>query len=128
MQNFNYNNGFNNMQGCGGYNYIQPQQPRFWSLVLVDSIDEVNRYIVQPNQVVYLKIRNSNFIFEKTANNQGEYSINQYGKIEQKQEKQEFVSMDIFNRFNESLEQRINKLSSDLENVLKQKKEVNLNE
>lgn len=107
---------------------MQMAQPKFWSLVLVDNFDEVNRYIVQPNQVIYLKVRNTNCIYEKSANNQGEYTLNEYGKIEpvqqqtQKQEKVEYVPMATFNQFGQGLEQRINKLSQDLEKVLKGQK------
>lgn len=108
----------------------QPQtqmQMNYMPLVLVDNIDEVKRYIVQPNQVVYLKIRNSNVIYEKSANNQGEYAINEYSKIDNNsnngnqiinQEKidlSQYITKSDFEAFKGSLEERMNNLSSKIE-------------
>ena len=64
---------------------VQPQQPmqqqiqqQFIQMFFVGSEDDVKKYIVMPNQMVYLKDINSNILYEKKANNIGEYSIKKY--------------------------------------------------
>lgn len=60
---------------------IQPQQQiqqQFIQMYFVGGEDEAKRYIVMPNQIVYLKDINSNIIYEKKANNIGEYALKKY--------------------------------------------------
>ena len=58
---------------------IQQQiQQQFIQMYFVGGEDEAKRYIVMPNQIVYLKDINSNIIYEKKANNIGEYALKKY--------------------------------------------------
>ena len=60
---------------------IQPQQQiqqQFIQMYFVGGEEEAKRYIVMPNQIVYLKDINSNIIYEKKANNIGEYALKKY--------------------------------------------------
>lgn len=105
----------------------QPQQqvvqPNYLPLTLVDNVEEVKSYIVQPNQVVYLKIRNSNSIYEKSANNQGEYSINEYGKIDnskpKEEKKVEYATKDMLTALQDDFEEKLDNLSIELKKALK---------
>lgn len=64
---------------------VQPQQQiqqqiqqQFIQMYFVGGEEEAKRYIVMPNQIVYLKDINSNIIYEKKANNIGEYALKKY--------------------------------------------------
>lgn len=106
-----YQNPYANYPYSGFNNYPQQQyqQPMVNQIpfTIVDNINDVRSYLVQPNQVVYIKLRNANVIYEKSANSQGEYSLNEYIKAEPKEEpKVEYVSMESF----KALEDRLAKL------------------
>lgn len=103
---YNYNNSYGNTPygnynfGNSGYqqpNYTQYQpnqtmynqyqtpqmqqvnpQTNYLSLTFVNGIEGAKAFIVNPNQVIYLKDSDSNLIFEKKADAQGKYTLNAF--------------------------------------------------
>ena len=88
----NYNNPYNNpyYNPYQQYPYTQgntqqfqmPQQPQaqvqqtnYLPLTFVNGIEGAKAFIVNPNQVIYLKDSDSNLLFEKKADSQGKYTI-----------------------------------------------------
>lgn len=58
------------------YQQPQVQQPIMFPLILLSNIEEVQRYVVGLNQVVYLKASNlPDIIFEKKTDNTGKTSL-----------------------------------------------------
>ena len=53
----------------------QPQQTNYLPLTFVNGIEGAKAFIVNPNQVIYLKDSDSNLLFEKKADAQGKYTI-----------------------------------------------------
>lgn len=100
---------------------VQQVQNNYLPLTLVETLDDVKTYLVQPNQVVYLKLRNNNTIFEKSANNQGEYTINEYRKFDNSTPKEnvEYAYAKDLTALETTFNERLNKLSTQLENLSK---------
>lgn len=88
----NYNNPYNNpyYNPYQQYPYTQgnaqqfqmPQQPQaqvqqtnYLPLTFVNGIEGAKAFIVNPNQIIYLKDSDSNLLFEKKADSQGKYTI-----------------------------------------------------
>ena len=96
------------------YSFNQPQQMiNNKDFDYVNGIEEAKNYILNPNQLIYLKDKQSNLIFVKKADEQGRYILNAYELREVNQNKEtEYVKKsDLL-----TLEEKINKLSALLEN------------
>lgn len=94
------------------YNYPQ-QMGSNKDFDYVNGIEEAKNYILSPNQLIFLKDKQSNLIFEKKADEQGRYVLKAYELKEVNQSKEgEFVKKsDLL-----TLEEKINRLSALLEN------------
>ena len=60
------------------YSQQQPIQQNYLPLTFVNGIEGAKAFIVNPNQVVYLKDSDSDILFEKKADNQGKYTLSAY--------------------------------------------------
>lgn len=123
----NYNNGYNQFQ------QQQPQQQNYMNLLVVNGYEDVEKYIVMANQTVNFYDNKNGYIFVKSADGIGKYTIksfklnevdiNNIGKNNEKVN--EYAKMADFNVLNE----KVNTLSSQIENLLKTpKKEDKINE
>ena len=78
-QQYPYTQGNNNMQYQQAYQQpqvqMQQQQTNYLPLTFVNGIEGAKAFIVNPNQVIYLKDSDSNLLFEKKADSQGKYTI-----------------------------------------------------
>ena len=53
----------------------QPTQQNYLPLTFVSGIEGAKAFIVNPNQVIYLKDSDSDVLFEKKADSQGKYTL-----------------------------------------------------
>ena len=78
------NYSYGNYGNYNNYGYYQPQQQTqqpqtiYYSLTYVNGIEGAKAFIVQPNQIVYLKDSDSDVLFEKKADQQGRLSLTAY--------------------------------------------------
>lgn len=115
---------YNNNNNMGAYQ--QPPQSQqispytFLPLTFVNNVDDVNRFVVPLNQSVYLRDSNSNTLYIKSTNTQGQTSIEQFKLVrfneENSQQGNEYVTKQDFNALNnafielrKSIEDFINK-------------------
>lgn len=56
----------------------QPTQQSYLPLTFVNGVEGAKAFIVNPNQVVFLKDSDSDILFEKKADAQGKYSLTAY--------------------------------------------------
>lgn len=128
--NYNYNY---NQYGQYPYNYTQYQQPQpqmqmqqpqtqYIPLTFVSGIEGAKAFIVAPNQTVYLRDSDTETLFIKTADNQGRYTLKTYnltptdGAV--KQNNVEFVTTSELNALKHDFEERMNKMSLELEKLI----------
>ena len=91
------------------YNY-QYQQPNFQQPIqrnmfaLINGIEDVRTFIVQPNQSVYLLDTSSNHFYIKKADMNGRYVIEEYLLVKAEQEKDDYVKKSDFNALQTQIE------------------------
>lgn len=111
-----YNNVPNNNYMSKGMSNVNQQNAYFGNTKefdYVNGVEEAKNYILSPNQLVYLKDKQSNLIFEKKADEQGRYVLKAYELKEVNQSKDnDYVTKSDFT----ALEEKINKLAALLEN------------
>ena len=66
------------------YQNNQPTQQSILPLTFVNSIDEVNRYIVPINQSIYFRLNNANKIYLKSTDIKGVSTIEEFDLISSK--------------------------------------------
>ena len=122
--NYNYN-----QFGQYPYNYNQyqyqpqqmQQQTQYIPLTFVSGIEGAKAFIVTPNQTVYLRDSDSDMIFIKTADTQGRYTLKTYNLIPTEEVKKnynnEFASVEALNALRNDFEERLKKLSEELEKL-----------
>lgn len=162
--NYNYNNynnpyaygqpnyakyGQQNQQMYGGYSQPQPQvqqpmsqQPmalaNYLPLTFVSGIEGAKAFIVQPNQIFYLKDSDSNLLFEKRADELGKYTLNvfelkqveidQVGKkidstpiktenFVDKNELDKYMTLDEFSKYEVKMDNALDRISRQLDKI-----------
>lgn len=128
--NYNYNY---NQYAQYPYNYTQYQQPQpqiqmqqpqtqYIPLTFVSGIEGAKAFIVAPNQTVYLRDSDTETLFIKTADAQGRYTLKTYnltptdGTV--KPSNIEFATIEALNAVKHDFEERLNKLSIELEKAI----------
>lgn len=133
--NYNYNY---NQYGQYPYNYTQYQQPQpqmqiqqpqqmqqqtqYIPLTFVSGIEGAKAFIVAPNQTVYLRDSDTETLFIKTADNQGRYTLKTYNLTPTdgvtKPSNVEFATMEALNAVKRDFEERMNKISLEMEKII----------
>lgn len=114
-------------------NYQQPQQnSNYITFIVVSSKEEVDKYIVNPNQTVNLYDNVNGIIYTKSADNLGKYStrifqLNELNKNNTNENK-DFASKNDLISLEKTFDEKLNNLSAKFENLLKGEKESGLNE
>lgn len=135
---YSYNPFLNfNYQQPNNYNsYQQPQAPQtpqqnYHPLTFVNGIEGAKSFIVNPNQVVYLKDSDSDLFFEKRADAQGKYTLTAFHLIPVNNENKAKNNIDLsnyatkndLNLLSSDFNDRIKKLSEQLELLANKKEE-----
>jgi hypothetical protein len=97
------------------YQYQQPsyQQPMQRNMfALINGIEDVRTFIVQPNQIVYLLDTTSNHFYIKKADMSGRYVIEEYLLVKAEQEQNDYVKKSDF----QALQAQIETLTRAFEN------------
>ena len=117
----------------------QPTQQSYLPLTFVNGIEGAKAFIVNPNQVIYLKDSDSDVLFEKKADNQGKYTLIAY-KLTQidmnnigkesvvvptiktdnfltKEDIKDFITNNELENFSKTIEGKIGQLSSKIEKL-----------
>ena len=123
--NYNYNQfgqyPYNYTQQPAYQQYQQPQQTQYIPLTFVSGIEGAKAFIVGPNQTVYLRDSDSDMIFIKNADSQGRYTLKTYNLIPTDEVKKtnqiEFASLESLNALKKDFEERLKKLSEELEKL-----------
>ena len=124
----------------------QPTQQSYLPLTFVSGIEGAKAFIVNPNQVVYLKDSDSDVLFEKKADSQGKYTliafkltqldINNIGKQNinvqpiqtenflTKEDIKDFITNNELENFGKTIEGKIGQLSSKIEKLLRSNSNV----
>lgn len=141
--NYNYNNPYNqysynayqntNMQpqqNYGMYQQPQYQQPNHTIFVLVNDYSEVERYIVGANQTINFYDGKNGYVFSKSADGMGKYTIRAFKLDEidirnigkdnnQNKETKDYITRNDLNALQSDFEQKLNNLSSQVEKLSK---------
>lgn len=134
---YSYNPYLNfNYQQPNNYNaYQQPQsiqQQNYHPLTFVNGIEGAKSFIVNPNQVVYLKDSDSDLFFEKRADAQGKYTLTAFHLVPINNENQDkgknidlsnYATKNDLNSMSNKLNEKINELNNQLEMLLNKKEE-----
>ena len=122
------------------YNQQQTQvQQNYLPLTFVNGIEGAKAFIVNPNQVIYLKDSDSDVLFEKKADSQGKYTllaykltqvdINNIGKTNvvvpqiktdnflTKEDIKDFITNSELDNFSKTIEGKLGQLSSKIEKL-----------
>lgn len=110
-------------------NYYYPYQQNYYTqqnqyipLTFVSGIEGAKAFILAPNQTVYLRDSETETLFIKTADSQGRYTLKTYvlTPIEEatKPTKENYATIDALNGVRNDFEQRLNKISSELEKLI----------
>lgn len=75
-------------------NYQQPLQRTMFAMI--NGIEDVRTFIVQPNQTVYLLDTTSNHFYIKKADMSGRYAIEDYLLVKAEQENNDYVKKSDF--------------------------------
>lgn len=97
------------------YQYQQPsyQQPMQRNMFeLINGIEDVRTFIVQPNQIVYLLDTTLNHFYIKKADMSGRYVIEEYLLVKAEQEQNDYVKKSDF----QALQAQIETLTRAFEN------------
>ena len=133
----------NNMQPQQNYVYQQPQyqqnqmqQPNHTIFVLVNDYNEVERYIVGANQTINFYDSKNGYVFSKSADGMGKYSIRAFkleeidikdiGKVKV-QDTKDYITRSDLNALQNDFEQKLNNLSSQVEKLSKTPYKSNYN-
>lgn len=125
-----YYNPYQNQYSNPYQQYQQYQQPMYQSqpqvvyhpLTFVSGIEGAKAFIVAPNQTVYLRDSDTETLFIKTADAQGIYTLKTYnltptdGTV--KPSNIEFATIEALNAVKHDFEERLNKLSIELEKAI----------
>ena len=149
--NYNYNNPYNqysynayqnnNMQpqqNYGMYQQPQYQQPNHTIFVLVNDYSEVERYIVGANQTINFYDGKNGYVFSKSADGLGKYTIRAFKLDEidirnigkdnnQNKETKDYITRNDLNALQSDFEQKLNNLSSQVEKLSKTPYKSNYN-
>lgn len=149
--NYNYNNPYNqysynayqntNMQpqqNYGMYQQPQYQQPNHTIFVLVNDYNEVERYIVGANQTINFYDGKNGYVFSKSADGMGKYTIRAFKLDEidirnigkdnnQNKETKDYITRNDLNALQNDFEQKLNILSSQVEKLSKTPYKSNYN-
>ena len=149
--NYNYNNPYNqysynayqntNMQpqqNYGMYQQPQYQQPNHTIFVLVNDYSEVERYIVGANQTINFYDGKNGYVFSKSADGIGKYTIRAFKLDEidirnigkdnnQNKETKDYITRNDLNALQNDFEQKLNNLSSQVEKLSKTPYKSNYN-
>ena len=153
--NYNYNNPYNqysynayqntNMQPQQNYVYQQPQyqqnqmqQPNHTMFILVNDYSEVERYIVGANQTINFYDGKNGYVFSKSADGIGKYTIRAFKLDEidiknigkdnnQNKETKDYITRNDLNALQSDFEQKLNNLSSQVEKLSKTPYKSNYN-
>lgn len=128
----------NNYQGQGQQpqmNNVISNQPTYMPLTFVNSIEEVNKFIVSPNTSVYLRSNNDNLLYIKSCDSTGKYNLQTYELVKanemaknssiesQKQKSNDFICKDDLKAIEDKLEQKISKLQGRIDKLSAKKEE-----
>ena len=117
----------------------QPMQQNYLPLTFVNGIEGAKAFIVNANQVIYLKDSDSDVLFEKKADNQGKYTLTAY-KLTQidinnigkqnvnvqpiqtenfltKEDIKEFITNSELENFSKTIDGKLGQLSSKIEKL-----------
>lgn len=149
--NYNYNNPYNqysynayqntNMQpqqNYGMYQQPQYQQPNHTIFVLVNDYSEVERYIVGANQTINFYDGKNGYVFSKSADGMGKYTIRAFKLDEidiknigkdnnQNKENKDYITRNDLNALQNDFEQKLSILSSQVEKLSKTPYKSNYN-
>ena len=102
------------------------QQTQYIPLTFVSGIEGAKAFIVAPNQTVYLRDSDTETLFIKTADAQGRYTLKTYNLTPTdgttKQNNVEFATVSELNAIKQDFEERMNKMSLELEKLIGGKK------
>lgn len=132
MQNYNNNyNNYNNYNPYNPYGYAysnQMQQPNHTIFILVNDYNEVERYIVGANQTINFYDGKNGYVFSKSADGMGKYSIRAFkldeidirdiGKVKV-QDTKDYITRSDLNVLQNDFNSRLNELSIQVEKLSK---------
>ena len=119
--------------------YQQAPQTSYLPLTFINGIEGAKAFIVQPNQVIYLKDSDSNLLFEKRADAQGKYSliafelkeiqINEIGKkndsssikaenLAEKKELENYLTLEEFSKYEIKMNNALDRLTRQIDLVV----------
>lgn len=129
----NYNNNYNNNYNPYGYGYgygygNQIQQPNHTIFILVNDYNEVERYIVGANQTINFYDGKNGYVFSKSADGMGKYSIRAFkldeidikdiGKVKV-QDTKDYITRSDLKSIQDDFNVRLNELSNQVEKLSK---------
>ena len=119
----------------------QPTQQNYLPLTFVSGVEGAKAFIVNPNQIIYLKDSDSDVLFEKKADSQGKYTltafkltqidINNIGKTNvniqpiktenflTKEDIKDFITNSELENFGKTIEGKLGQLSSKIEKLIR---------
>ena len=109
---------------------VPAQQPTYMPLTFVNSIEEVNKFIVSPNNSVYLWLNSGDKLFIKSCDSTGRYNTETYdlskcnenspkkANEQQKDFSKDFVSKQEFKEIETRLEGKLIKLQSEVDKLV----------
>ena len=120
------------------YQQNQMQQPNRTIFILVNDYTEVERYIVGANQTINFYDGKNGYIFSKSADGMGKYTIRAFKLDEidirnigkennQNKETKDYITRSDLNALQNDFEQKLNNLSSQLEKLSKNAYKSNYN-
>lgn len=110
-------------------------QPIYMPLTFVNGIEEVNKFIVQPNCSAYLRDNNSNRLYIKSCDSTGKYNLKIYDLLDVTENAQNsqidqpkidinnFISKDDFKALEEKVEAKFNKIQGRLDKLTNKREE-----
>ena len=137
--NYNYNyNPYSYMQQPQMQYQQQPQQQTvYYPLTYTNGVEGAKAFIMNANQVVYLKDSDSNILFEKRADAQGmcsikafelkEVDLNNHNKQNIAIQNKEYITIEEFKKYEIRFENTLKEMAEKIEK-LSTKEEVKINE
>lgn len=123
---------YNYQQQNMNYQQQTQQNSNYISFFVVSNKEDVDRYIVSPNQTVNLYDNVNGIIYSKSADNLGKYTTRVFQLKEinnnNTSNNNDFVLKNDFLALEKTFNERLNDLSTKLENLLKNGKEGVVNE
>ena len=120
------------------YQQPQYQQPNHTIFILVNDYVEVERYIVGANQTINFYDGKNGYVFSKSADGMGKYTIRAFKLDEidirnigkdnnQNKETKDYITRSDLNALQSDFEQKLNNLSSQVEKLSKTHYKPNYN-